>query len=266
MKKILMTFLLMASINFNAQELRSKLEASYKSFSEAVKTKDAHKLKATLSSYAYMNIKNGMLSNGAKFPDEFFAGADEMQTDLGKLKFIKVVNKGPTAYCIYWGKDSYEETSLYIFTFLEENNEWKFNMLKEESSEELTKKINEGNFDFLTEKKYQPDGIMPETPKEITPGDFKAVLDISSSGFEVEVSVNGALQKKLNEGSYSGVIIGGIKKGANKMEIKIISKIKDSMFPVKVTVRALIKDEEKEVFSFKDKNPQGIITKEFIVQ
>lgn len=59
--------------------------------------------------------------------------------------------------------------------------------------------------------------------------------------------------------------MGGLKKGTNSVEIIIISKLKDSnMLPVSVTVRALIKEQEKEVFSYKEKNPQSV-TKEFVV-
>lgn len=188
---------MMIYAQLNAQDLRTQLEVSYKAFTEAVKAKDAQKLKSTLSTSAYINIKNQLLSSGAKFPDDFFQGADEMQTNLNKLIYIKAVSNGPSAYCVYWGKDTYEETNLYIFKFLEENKTWKFNMMSEEGSEELTKKLNAKDFSFLSGKKYQPDGILPPIPKEISSGDYKAVIDISASGYEVEVSINGNLQKKL---------------------------------------------------------------------
>lgn len=251
----------------HAQELRSKLETSYNSFAQAIKTKDGEKLKASLSSFAFLNIKNQMLSVGAKFPDDFFGeDSQEALSDLTKLTYIKTLSKGSTAYCIYWGKDKYQETTLYIFKYLEENNVWKFNLLQQNGSEEITKNIAAKNYTFLSEPRYQPDGVMPETPKEIVPGDYKAVLDISASGYELEVFVNGVSQKKIEEGSFSGMIMGGVKKGKNSIEIKVIGKKKDSMFPVSVTVRALIDDKEGTVFSFKQKDPTGNLTQEFVVK
>ena len=267
MKKLLVaTILFCCGMQINAQELRSKLENVYKAFSEAMKNKDGEKLKTTLSSYAYMNIKNEMLSSGEKFPADFFVGAAEMQNDLSKLTFIKVLTNGPTANCIYYGKDKYGETNLYILKFLQENNEWRFNLMEESGSDNLAKNIKANDFSFLTQKSYQPDGIVPQTPKEIVPGDYKAMLDISASGFVIEVSVNGVFQEKLSEGSYSGLVMGGIKKGTNTIEIKILGKNKESLFPISVKIRALVNEEEKEVFLFKEKIPANIITKEFVVQ
>ncbi|MGZ4088959.1 MAG: hypothetical protein ACXVPD_15905, partial [Bacteroidia bacterium] len=187
MKKIIAVIVLLScAASSYPQELRTKLENAYLAFYSAVKAKDAEKFKSTISSYAYMNIKNQMLSAGMKFPDEFFGAAEQMQSDFKKLSYINAVQKGPTASGIYWGKDESGEPVLYIFKFIEENGGWKFNMSDEMGSDEITKNIRANNFAFLKNEKYQPDGVRPQTPKEITPGDYKAVLDISSSGYKLE--------------------------------------------------------------------------------
>src|ERR1700751_1003872 len=142
MKKTTLVFVLVCTmVQLRAQELKIKLVSSYNAFSEAIKTKDADKLKNTLSSFSYMNMKNQLLSAGMKFPDDFFAGGSEMLTDISKLTYIKTLNNGPTASIIYTGKDKYGEQVLYILKFLEENKVWKFNVSDEESSDELTKKL-----------------------------------------------------------------------------------------------------------------------------
>lgn len=265
MKRIITLLLFFTATQLAAQELRAKLEASYKAFTQALEAKDSTKLKNALSSYAYMSIKNQLISSDLKFPEDFFAHSAEIEVDLKKLKYIKAVSKGPTAYSFYAGKED-GENMLFIFSFLEENGQWKFNLLKGEGSETLSKKIGAGDFSFLADKKYQPDGILPATPKAIAKGDYRAVLDISTGGYEVEVWVNGVLQKKTEAGSYSGAILGGIKKGVNTVEITILAKRKESMFPLSVAVRALVGEEEKEVFTFKDKAPSGTIKKDFMVE
>jgi len=267
MKHFFISIILFCAVKVvTAQELKTKLETSYNAFAQAIKDKNGDKLKASLSSYAYMNIKNQMLSAGVKFPDDFFGpDSEKALSDLAKLTYIKDVANGPTAYAIYSGKDKYKETTLFIFKFLQENGAWKFNLAQEYGSDEITKKIAAKNYAFLSEPKYQPDGVMPETPKEIVPGDYKAMLDIRASGYEIEVFVNGVSQKKINEGSYSGMIMGGIKKGKNIIEIKVTGKKGDSMFPVSVGIRALIDDKEEDVFSYKEESPSSV-TQEFVVK
>jgi hypothetical protein len=267
MKKIIFVLLICSlSVKIQAQDLRTKLDGSYKNFMNAVKSKDADKLKSSLSAYAYMSIKNQMSSAGAKFPDDFFAAAPKMLTNLDKLQFCKVVKNGPTAYSIYWGKDKFSDTSLFIFKFLKENEEWKFNMAEEKGSKEISKSIREGDFSFLDTKKYQPDGIVPVTPVEVTAGDYKGMVDVMCYGYEVQVSINGVFQKLVKGGSYSGMIMGGIKKGKNKIELTIKPIEGEDPSTLRVTVRGLIKEKEKEVFTLEEKTPAATIVKEFEVQ
>jgi hypothetical protein len=268
MKKILFIFLISCfASTLIAQDLRAKLEASYKAFTDAIKAKDGEKLKATLSSYAYMNMKNQMSSSGAKFPDDFFEFAPKMLQNPATLKFRKAVKNGPTAFCIYSGKDKYGDTSMFVYKFIEENSVWKFNFQEERSNDVLKTLIKAGNYSFLeTNDRFKPDGIVPATPSEIVPGDYKAMLDIMGYGYEVQVTVNGNVQHIMNGGSYSGVIMGGIKKGKNKIVITVKPVKGEEPGTFSVGIRAQIKDQEKDVFNLEEKTPGATITKEFVVQ
>jgi hypothetical protein len=268
MNKIIFILLFITVLtDIKSQDLKAKLEASYEAFAEAVKAKDVTKLKSSLSTFAYKSIKNQMLSSGAKFPDDFFAMAPRMLEDIGKLQYRRAVANGPTAYCIYSGKDKYGEINIYILKFLEENASWKFNMAEEDGSEAITKSVKENNFAFLeTDKKYKPDGILPVIPAEIVPGDYKAMLDIMCYGYEVQATVNGNAQNLVKGGSSSGVIMGGIKKGANKIVLTVKPIKAEKQSTLTVGVRALIKEEEKDVFKLEEKTPEATIIKEFIVE
>ncbi len=253
--------------NVQSQDLRAKLEASYKAFSEAIKAKDAEKLKASLSSYAYMNVKNQLLSSGAKFPDALFAMGPMILQNISKLQYRKAIQNGPTAYCIYSGKDEFGETGISIFKFLEENGSWKFNMEQKLSSDEIAKAVKANDFSFLEkEDKYKPDGVMPVVPAEIIPGDYKAMLDVMCYGYEVQATVNGNVQSLVKGGSSSGALMGGLKKGTNKIILTVKPIEGKEPSSITVTIRALVKGDEKEVFKLNEESPAATITKEFVVE
>jgi len=75
-----------------AQEQRAQLESTYKSFLNSMTSKNGDMLKKTLSSSAYMTIKNQLLSSGSKFPEDLYAAVTEMK-DISKLTFRKMTNR-----------------------------------------------------------------------------------------------------------------------------------------------------------------------------
>jgi hypothetical protein len=248
-----------------AQDLKVKLDNSYTAFSDAVKARDIQKVQKALCTYAFAKMKNDCIASGSKFPDVFLDFAPKMLIDLSKLKHVRAESKGPTAVSIYTGNDKFGTPTVYVFKFLEENKEWKFNQVQTKQSEEISKKLKEGKLDFITGEKYQADGVMPQTPEPLVMSDYVASLDISGNGYEVDVTINGVLQKKAKGGSYSGAIAGGIKKGSNTIVIKTTPIKGAETSTVRVGIRALIKETEKDVFSFSEDSPAPISTKEFVV-
>ena len=247
-----------------AQVTRDQLEATYKEFLSALTAKNEAKLKSTLSTFAYMTIKNNMLSTNTKFPDALYGAVSDMY-DLNKFTFRKLNINGPTAYCIYS-----EREDIYIFKYLKELNIWKYNLVEGYGSDATRKAIASGDFSFLSDKKYQPDGILPEPPAELVQGDYSANLEVNGdSKYEVEIWVNGNAQGKNHGGSSISPVMGGVKKGANKIVIKS-KALKQDAEPgtIKVTIRAeLSKGKELvEVFTLEEGDPISPLTKEFVVK
>lgn len=266
--KIIFSFLILlitANLTFGQDALKTSLEASYKKFYDALKAKDGEKLKASMSAHNYMKTRNAVTGAGQKFPDALYNYAEMAKVDFTKLKVVQVQEKGNTAKAVYYGKGAMDDdNSFLIFSFLKENNEWKVDGVLSEYSEELDKKYKKKDLSFLKEDMFTPSGVMPEVPKEIVPGDYQAMLDIMSYGYKVEVKVNGNVQDVPEAGSYSGVILGGIKKGKNTIEIKVTPKEGDSK-SFSVGIRALINGEEKDVYKNDDENPKTLIVQEFEV-
>lgn len=262
-----LSFILFSIMSSYGQDpLRAKLDASYIAFTDALQAKDDLKLKNSLSSYSYMNMKNQIASSGGKFPDYIYQMAPMMTMDLKKLKFLKASENGPTANSVYYGKGPMGDEAFIIIKYLKENNQWKFEGVEEKGNETLIKKMKAKDMSFLNTKEFQPNGIMPATPKEVTAGDYKAMVDIMSYGYKSAIMINGAEQKGSDGGSSSSMVMGGIKKGMNTIEIKLTPLAGKEPGTLRVTVRALINDEEKEVFNMAEEKPTMTIKKEFEVK
>jgi len=266
MKKLLLLMLSFYMVNEDtiAQEKRAQLESAYKAFLNSLTTKNGDMLKKTLSASAYMTIKNQLLSSGSKFPEGLYAAVAEMK-DISKLTFRKTIVI-PTAKNIYSEDDQSGDAGICILNFVLEGSEWKFNLPDYLSSDSITTAIKANDFSFLSDKKYQPSGVLPTVPSEIVPGDYVAMLDIFSYEYEVQVTVNGNEQAKLNKGSRSGILMGGLKKGKNEIVIKS-RPLKPGEKPatIEITIRVRADRSMKEVFSLKEADPALVITKEFAV-
>ncbi|HSZ25701.1 MAG TPA: hypothetical protein VK766_08295 [Cytophagaceae bacterium] len=268
MKPFFLLIFLSIFIEFaSAQDLRTNLETAYSNFADAVKNKDADKLKKALCSYSYMTSKNELLSAQVKFPDGYFSSAPRMVMDLKKQTFLKAVENGPTANCIYYGKDAFGTATLIILKFFKEDGSWKFNTLQDKSSEDVMNKLKANDTTFLSGKTFYPDGILPATPAEIVPGEYKALLDVMGYGFNVQIKINGINQP----GSFNGkgeassdiLVLGGVKKGVNTIEINVTPIPGIATQKLMINVAVVIQDQEFEVFELEDDKPAASIVKQF---
>jgi hypothetical protein len=268
------TILVIFISTVSGQDLRTALESDYTSFSDAVKNKDGDKLKASMSTYSYMTAKNEMQSAQVAFPDGYFSSAPRMVTDLKKQTFIKAMENGPTANSIYYGKDAFGSASLMIIKFLKENNNWKFLTVQYKSSSDIMNKLKAQDTSFLKEKDFYPNGVLPTTPAELPKGDYKGLLDIMGEGFSVQIKINGIDQpgptgvtfNGLSDGSSDILVLGGIKKGVNKIEITATPIPGKTTEKLLINIAMIMKDQEYEVFSLEDDKPAPFISKEFTVK
>jgi hypothetical protein len=247
-------------------DLKTSLEMSYKNFTSAYLTKDAMKLKSSTSKFWWINTKNMVLSSGSEFPKILFE-AGETPPDVGKVKFLKACENGSTAQLVYWSE---AENSVLMLRFNKEENGWKFNELVYRSNE-ATDKIAKGDLSPLETQEFLPTGIAIPVPEEIVFADFVGMLDVSAIGCKVMLKVNGIEQRIVENKSSSGIIIGGVKKNNNTLEfVTVAAGDGNSSRSVKISVRARINNEAKEVFNFQEaldsvSRDQKIFKKEFIL-
>jgi hypothetical protein len=268
-----LTMLVLFTSTLLAQDLRTQLETSYNLFGSAVNAKDQTKLKNAMSSYSYLIAKNEAISGQVKFPDEFYNSAPRMIFDLKKETFIKAVENGPTANSIYLGKDAFGSQTLIVIHFLKEDDTWKFSSVQSNGAIDILNKLKAKDSTFLNDKDFYPDGSMPVTPNEITSVDYKGMLDVMGPGYNVQIKLNdidqpGTLGNGFNsdQGYQNVLVLGGVKKGVNKIEITVTpikGKVQKTLL---MNVAVVLGENELEVFSIEDANPATIITKEFTVK
>lgn len=268
-----LTILVVYTSTVLAQDLRTKLETAYSSFGNAVKAKDQTKLKTSVSAYNYLVAKNEAISAQVKFPDDFFSSAPRLIFDLKKQTFVKAVENGSTANSIYRGKDAFGSESLIVVHFLKENNVWKFSSIQSKGSSEILNKLKANDTTFLKGKDFYPDGIMPIVPKEIITVDYKGMLDVMGPGYSVKVKLNDIDQPgadgngfSSDQGSLNVLVLGGVKKGVNKIEITVTPINGKTQSTLMMNVAVVIGENELEVFSIEDAKPAAVITKEFTVK
>jgi len=262
LKNLLAIAAVLMVLNVNAQDLRKIMEAGFNAFTGALNTKDAVKFKNSLSASSYMKMKNMMLSAKQEFPQTIFESADDYKLDFTKLQFIKTIENGPTGNLIYYDT---EGENIILLKFIKEGTAWKFSELESYGTAEIAKKMKAKDMSFLESEKFKPNGVAPAVQKELKSVDYMAMLD-RTGDYKISIWVNGIEQESTNGGSKSGLLMGGVKKGKNTIEIKLSALEGGKGGSLSVSIRAILGDVPKEVFAVKAAAPATVITKEFTVQ
>ena len=107
--------------------------------------------------------------------------------------------------------------------FIREEGAWKFDNLrvvKLGNDGEILLQIRNQDFSFLKGEEFLPERQLPPLPPQVSQPDYIAEIWITSLGYEAEVSVNGVLSGKISDSSGKDLVIGGIRKGENSIQIK----------------------------------------------
>ncbi len=194
--------------------------------------------------------------------------------DISKAKFVKLMENGPTAGLVYV-KDSKEKdasnkprVTFMFIKFVKENDVWKVDGEMDIGSPKFQKNGKESEFNpSELPPTHEIDGKVRKSPEQPSVPDISGVLDVSSYGYKTEVTINEVGQKATLNGSYSGLIEKGLRKGRNSVVIRF-TKIDDkTAFKPGVTIRRATNDRKsKEVFKYEPKdNIEGAHTFTFTV-
>lgn len=211
-------------------DLRNALEKAYLQWRDAMIRKDAQAWAASITRYRQTVMRNSIVSERKGFPDSVFA-SDVRPPALGGLRLLEVQAVGETAHLVYFGKiDLGQDAELLKdnvlkLKFLNENGVWKFDSNRISSLAnvpDVRKGLLSGERpEFLDTPEYTPPGKAPPVPPLCRVPDYKAGYKIESFGYETTISMNGFQYDPVQDGIAQEMIIGGLVKGANEIQLKM---------------------------------------------
>ena len=182
--------------------------------------------------------------------------------DLSQSKFIKVIEKGPTAGLLYV-KDSPEKDAngtprvdFLFIKFVKEAPGWKVDGMTFIGAPKLQADGKETEFN-LTElpPEFQITGEIPEPPKLLRVAEAAGELYVKSFGWKTYVTINDVEQRLTENESQSCMVEGGLRKGTNTVVILIQQTDMPRKHEPKIKInRVLTNRTHEECFSFEPTN------------
>jgi uncharacterized protein YraI len=246
-----------------SQALRKQLEAVWSAHRKAYGDGDTALFKKTSSAHTYGTMVNSLAASGKDLTSEDLTFLYELMPDVATLKFIELIQNGPTAGLLYVeeGEKSSDpnlpppERFLFI-KFVKEAWGWTVDATQSTGMPKYQKDGSESQFDMAAlPEELAIDGKVRPAPKRVQKPKMPVVMgvvDISSYDYNTEISINGIKQEGTAGTNSSGTINGVLKKGPNRIEV-VITKLEnaESDWAPEVTIRYLTDSgEEKEGFKF----------------
>lgn len=269
MKRMICLILLVVLISLSPRlqcladdiSFRFKLENIWKNYLQASKSGKEVEFEKAASSFLFATLKNNLASAGRTMSPEMIESIAESAPDISNARFVKVLEKGPTAGLVYvkdaeWKDATGKPRVEFIFLkFVKEKGDWKVGGGMTVGGYKFAKNGKENEFDASTlTPPFLIDGKVPETPKAISIPEVSGYLEADSYGYKTQVTVNGIEQKTTVNQSSSSLIKGGMRYGSNDIVIQFTRVVKEDPFKPTVKIRRILADNEaKECFSFEPK-------------
>jgi len=254
--------------------LRPALEKAWQRFLDASHSANLSDVEKTTSAFLFGTVINQAASLKLTVGPELAKLFTAYVPDIATARFVRVIEKGPTAALVYVRDSDQRDSSnrprvdFFVLKFVKDAAGWKV----DGSGQIPELKYQDGGKETGFEPSDIPrelaiDGVVRPAPSRIGAPDVKGVIDIACPGYRTEVTINGIRQAPQSSGSRSSVIAGGLRRGKNDIVI-VFTKIEpDPGFNPSVTVRRFIGTSDgKQVFTFEaEARIEGIHTFSFVV-
>lgn len=196
---------------------------------QAVGQKDVVRWGAVTSKYRQMCLRNQVVSLKQPWPQAVFRSFFR-PPNLAQLKFIDASSSGPVGRLVYFGRVDFgfvegeitPENPLMLH-FLKEDGNWKFNTLQYVNlagDDVLKRDIRAGGKAWLNREDFVLDSQPPVMPKACPEPYQVGTVSVLANGCRVTVEMNEGLhQETIENTSADHVIIGGLRKGVNKITV-----------------------------------------------
>lgn len=242
-----------------AHPLQPNLEKAWHAYLEASKSGKESELQKTISSYSLFTLKNKLISAQRSLTPDIIKSFEKYSPDISQMEFVRVIQRGENANLVYvrnTGEKDAKGNPTVTFSAIKFVNEsgWKVEGVM---SCDKPMYHNNGRKRQFYESDLRPacvmDGKIKPAPDLVKKPYSSALLDIFSYGYQAEVTVNGIPQKPVTN-SWSGVLIGGLRKNKNEISIKMTKLSTANQRVPKIRIRQLLKNRTtKEVLKFEPK-------------
>ena len=237
--------------------LRTTLEESWKRHMLASQSGKASELQKTLSSYRFSTMKNGLARVKRAFTPKMVKSIAQHGPDIFAAEYVTLLERGDTAGLVFIDKseaeaeesedDSPPQTTFLFIKFVKETSGWKVDGHPQYQFKKPGAAFTEADLSST----YKIDGIVRAAPELITPPYATALLDVFSYGYKTELTINEVTQGAPIEGSRSGSIKGGLRKGKNTITITLTPTGKGASMQPRVKIRRILENRETvEVFKY----------------
>lgn len=250
----------------HTQKMPATSNDLYAKFSKAVQTYNLNDLEAVMCKASMVRLKNQALSMGMNYPKDVLEEMSVMLLDQADLSYLNFKKLGRTTNVYYmYGKNKAESNIITLCLLEEEDGSIKLEQIKMRDAKDFIINLNKKDYSFLELKEFAPTGLVPAIPKEVIKVDYMASIDIVSYGYKLLITVNGFLQDEIVNTTRNGVLIGGVNKGENTINIIVEKVDMNEQDNPAISIKKFEGGAEKEVFVIYEPM-QGYITKTFYVE
>ncbi len=201
----------------------------YENWSKGMIGSDLQLWRENTATYRQIGTRNLIVSQKKRWPESLFNNPIT-PADISELRLAKVMENGPTAQLIYYGKADFGAdkeieipNGLLFLMFVKEKSGWKFNTSRFMSlagAGEAAAAAAAGDFAFLDTPEFQPPGEVPPLPKLCPIPQMVGIIEIVSVGYEATVRVGDHSKHVVINNTQTGLIIGGLKRGNNIINVE----------------------------------------------
>jgi hypothetical protein len=210
--------------------LQATLIETYQGWRTSMIEADYQAWQKYTANYRRAVTRNNIVSQKLKFPQALFA-VPMKPPSIDGLDPIQARAVGPTGQLVYYGQidiglelpeGAVLPDNLLILKFIKDGSQWRFNtlsMLNLKGAAGIEKQIASKDYSFLNSGNFVPPGYVPLVPKECPVPAYVGQIQITSFGYDTEVTINGVSSHKVSDTATSELVIGGLKTSPNSVAI-----------------------------------------------
>ena len=209
--------------------LKLALQRNYSNWKRAMISKDLRGWQANTCRYRQTMTRNLIVSRKMNWPRSLFA-VPIQPPETALLKLVEAAAANDVGRLTYFGRVDFRVSdqplpnSILMLYFRKEHSEWKFDRTRYfnlKGNQRVKGMAENGNFIFLSEPEFKLNGKAAPVPPFCPSPLYVGQLRIISSGYRTTVQFNAFHHTVIDDTVANQVIIGGLRKGPNKLKLKV---------------------------------------------